>query len=260
MATDRTGDKLRVANLVATRLNGGNRPATVLLMDGLNLQSLESRPDSGEWHIHFSIPGGGSQPHIVGIARCTSEDVQIIEVSLRSDTDIKAAHLRFPLGEVRSSIVQAVRRGTLASQVPLYGRLGEQQVSAISGYTPTVEAALRHHIASLAEEVRKRPGARFRPGRTGDIMDRHYRAIATWYLAASAKDPHRTMKTLLAYTRAAWAWPDLSRDTLKTWVRRAAEQGWLTKGTRGKAGRDPGPRLITYLGERRLEIADLEDP
>ena len=41
----------------------------------------------------------------------------------------------------------------------------------------------------------------------------------------------------------------LSRNTVAAWIRKARQQGWLSASSRGKAGADPGPRLLAARTE-----------
>jgi transposase len=46
---------------------------------------------------------------------------------------------------------------------------------------------------------------------------------------------------------------DAAPNTVYWWVRRAREEGWLTKGQQGRAGANAGPRLIMWLKEQEEE-------
>ena len=43
---------------------------------------------------------------------------------------------------------------------------------------------------------------------------------------------------------------DVPIGTVRTWIRRAREEGWLTSGQQGRAGAAPGPRLLRWLDEQ----------
>ena len=85
----------------------------------------------------------------------------------------------------------------------------------------------------VAEATARRP--RGRRGRT----DAHYRDIAIAYLEVYESGVSRGILDELA---ARYGRP---RETIRDWVRRARELGFLTTGTQGRAGAEPGPRLLS---------------
>lgn len=43
---------------------------------------------------------------------------------------------------------------------------------------------------------------------------------------------------------------DRPEETIRTWITRARKDGWLGPSTKGRAGAEPGPKLIQWLGEQ----------
>lgn len=94
------------------------------------------------------------------------------------------------------------------------------------------ERALR----ASAPEAEPRPElARPRRGRP-PLDDKHYRRIALMYLNAMRTDPGRPIPWMAERFRH-------EPSTVRGWVSEARRRGFLTPGTRGKAGAMPGPRL-----------------
>jgi hypothetical protein len=69
--------------------------------------------------------------------------------------------------------------------------------------------------------------------------DDHYRRVAVAYLAlqASRPDPRGILADLAEAEH-------VSRDTIRDWVSVAGERGFLAGAVRGRAGREPGQRLV----------------
>lgn len=105
-------------------------------------------------------------------------------------------------------------------------------------------------LAASAPVAEPRPApARPRRGRP-PLDDKHHRKVALMYLNALRKDPGRPIP---------WMADKLGHapSTVRGWVSEARRQGFLTPGTRGKAGALPGPRLTG--GEIKwLETLDLD--
>lgn len=86
-----------------------------------------------------------------------------------------------------------------------------------------------------------------RPGR-GRAADNQewYGHIARVYLDFYAQHGQRAVKAMAESLDAA-------PNTVYWWVRRAREEGWLTKGQQGRAGAYAGPRLIMWLKEQEKQ-------
>jgi hypothetical protein len=101
-----------------------------------------------------------------------------------------------------------------------------------------------------APEAEPRPAPpRPRRGRP-PLDDKHYRKIALMYLNAMRTEPGRPI---------AWMAKKLRHEpsTVRGWVGEARKRGFLTPGTRGKAGALPGPKL-TGGDTKWLETLDLD--
>ena len=82
-----------------------------------------------------------------------------------------------------------------------------------------------------------------RRGRRG-YGDAFYRTVARQYLRLQEAGWRRGILNELARIN------DRPRDTVNTWVQEATRRGFLTPGTPGRAGRDPGPNLDPTKGKK----------
>jgi hypothetical protein len=70
-----------------------------------------------------------------------------------------------------------------------------------------------------------------------------YGHVARVYLDFYAEHGQRAVKAMAHYL-------DAEVNTVYWWIRRAREEGWLTMGQQGRAGANPGPRLIKWHREQ----------
>ncbi len=87
---------------------------------------------------------------------------------------------------------------------------------------------------AAAEAERRRPG---RPGHS----DTHYRRIAERYLEFALE--RRDVLVALAAEESALAGREIPRETIRDWVRKATQRGYLAPGKPGRAEARPGPTL-----------------
>lgn len=91
-------------------------------------------------------------------------------------------------------------------------------------------------LGTSAAEAEPRPEpARPRRGRP-PLDDKHYRRVALMYLNAMRKESGRPIPWMAEKLRH-------EPSTVRGWVSEVRGRGFLTPGTRGKAGALPGPRL-----------------
>lgn len=78
------------------------------------------------------------------------------------------------------------------------------------------------------------------------VADEQLRAVAEAYLAETAPgQPSRPMERIAE----RFGRPE---ETVRTWISRARKEGWLAPGVKGRAGGEPGPKLLA------LQLAELE--
>lgn len=125
-----------------------------------------------------------------------------------------------------------------------------------------LEENIEHRLLTVAEREEARKRAREARGALTEVMEylrttrpgrgraadnqEWYGHVARVYLDFYAQHGQRTVKAMAVFLDAA-------PNTVYWWVRRAREQGWLTKGQQGRAGANPGPRLIQWLEEQEKQ-------
>ncbi len=80
--------------------------------------------------------------------------------------------------------------------------------------------------------------------------DDFYRSVALMYLEYFERYGQRVIAEMTEALGKRREHANRSRNTVSTWVRRAREEGWLTRSTQGKAGGAPGPKLRAWLKEQ----------
>jgi hypothetical protein len=87
-----------------------------------------------------------------------------------------------------------------------------------------------------------------RRGGKPTVSDEHLRAVAEAYLAETA--PGQPSRPLLRLAEKFGS----PEETVRTWVARARKEGWLAPGVKGRAGGEPGPKLLTARLADELEL------
>jgi hypothetical protein len=154
--------------------------------------------------------------------------------------DITSATLRaIRLGELRATIRAHPERTSILAI--LYRSVEKGDLTADNGALPILEAAYQDAI----ERIKQAPPKRGRGAKDPDF----YRAIAVMYLE-HVEQGQRPIQDMTNELRRKRKYRKLSRNTVSTWVRKAREDGWLTRSTQGKAGGEPGPRLEAWYREQ----------
>jgi hypothetical protein len=172
-------------------------------------------------------------------------NLRFTRITLDSADDIPSTLLRrIPLGEVRAYLRQTfVEHSYLMSFSALLDHHGARP-SSDQERVFIKEQARR---AQRASDVLKASKPRRGPGANND---EHWASIAELYLYCVRVYGQKAIEGMLAEleNREELFW---SRSTVKTYARRARELGWLTKGTQGKAGAEPGPKLTKWRKEHK---------
>ncbi len=106
------------------------------------------------------------------------------------------------------------------------------------GEPPHADKERAHRAAATAATA----GTARRRGRKG-WGEEHYRRVALEYLALQREGVGRGILNRLAEREAKRLKKPIARETMRDWVRRARELGFLAGGVRGRAGARPGPNL-----------------
>ena len=165
-------------------------------------------------------------------------------VTIESDDHVSSTLMRKPpLGDVRDYLRQtAIERPEFFSMPALLAELGA------TGTSEKERRLLEEQVKRAATAAELLAQSRVQRGR-GATNDETWAAVAELYLYSLRVYGQKAVKGLVIELERRenifWA-----RSTVKTYVRRARELGWLTKGSQGKAGADPGPRLLQWRKEK----------
>lgn len=99
-------------------------------------------------------------------------------------------------------------------------------------------------LRELVTSLRRRSPTR------GVANDDFYRDVAEVYLRFLEAHPRDPIAAMTAELRKSKLHAELNRNTVTAWVRRARQREWLTAAVHGRAGADPGVRLLLYWLKR----------
>jgi hypothetical protein len=140
---------------------------------------------------------------------------------------------------VTSSLLRSIQVGRLISALraelqrhPEAVARMAQALAALGADTPSVDPEYLDVARRVAQAV-PGPPKRGPHGRGDDF----YRQVALLYLELQSAGWGRGILGEIARLE------DRPRETVSTWVRQARKRGFLTAGTPGRAGAEPGPRL-----------------
>jgi hypothetical protein len=139
--------------------------------------------------------------------------------------------------EVRPASPEGVVTAAMVNRIPVGRIVGSLQTLL------TLDKARRGGAEAEPEEP-KPQGVR-RGGRPR-VTDEQLRALAEAYLTETAEGkPGRPVARIAE---------QLGRpeETVRTWLARARKEGWLAPGVKGRAGGEPGPRLLVARMTDRL--------
>lgn len=142
--------------------------------------------------------------------------------------------------EVRSPASEGAVTASMVNRVPV-GRIVGSLQTLLTLDRARREGAGATRTEPAKVETRRRGG---RPRVTEDQL----RQLAEAYLAETAEGkPARP----LARIAEQFGRPE---ETVRTWLARARKEGWLAPGVKGRAGGEPGPRLLAARLADDLEI------
>ena len=221
-------------------------------MDDAELTVEVTGLDLGSASLRFTYLGVEGAT-VTGTASAFPEEVHIdtLLISAASGVLLGSDHLRsVPIGAIRLEIISRIQdQGLLRAEV---GYPPDDYPADFSDWT------LSHPATLLSETIEAVPFTSFRPAKgRGAASPDFYRSIADLYLRTLREEPRRVIAAMTEWLKAEGDQPDLSRNTVSRWVRRAREENWLTKSTRGIAGGRAGSRLRAL---RQLEEIENYEP
>jgi hypothetical protein len=119
--------------------------------------------------------------------------------------------------------------------------LAHSRLAEMPDWSEAVDPEQRAWAREVVKRVRN---SELRRGRRGFPAD-FYRGIALEYLALQKKGVSRGIQQQLAKQESKRLRRPVSWQSVRDWVHRATELGFLSKGTPGRSGRLPGPNLYT---------------
>jgi hypothetical protein len=142
--------------------------------------------------------------------------------------------------EVRPASPEGVVTAAMVNRIPVGRIVGSLQTLL------ALDKARRGGAESVKAETPE-PKSLRRGGRPR-VTDEQLRALAEAYLAETAEGmPARPVARIA---------DQLGRpeETVRTWLARARKEGWLAPGVKGRAGGEPGPRLLVARMADRLGV------
>lgn len=138
---------------------------------------------------------------------------------------------RIPFGPIKKKIIAELRRHpALIDEEAILAELVRGSGGTLTARLEEAERNAYRRVAALHR----------REGR--EYPEAFWREVALWYRRTLKQEPRSTVERM-AEERG------VPVPTVRTWIRRARQEGWLSEGRQGRAGADLGPRMIEYVNE-----------
>jgi hypothetical protein len=211
-------------------------------------------PKEPNVYVHYPEDGA------VGFGTRTRDDVAGVTGRLEDVggrlvlTEIKFLALNAERAEITSSTLRAVRMDTLLSSVRGQILNSQERASADASSETQLPAATAASVKAWRRQIARTAAAAVEQkarGRRG-YGDAFYRQVALEYLELTrqGKGGRGVLAELskIMAERMGEAAPR-SRDNVRDWVAEARRRQFLTPGTPGRGGANPGPKLYEGLDE-----------
>lgn len=229
----------------------GNKLATVLLVE-VRIQLGTAEWADQRWSFPFAVLGLGAL-EVTGEAVVTNGKFKVTALRLSEPSDgLTSDSLRtVPMGEVILGLLDGINQlpPDAVTRKTALALIDDSRAIREGIYSYDEVEADQALVQALRWSIRD-----FQPNRgRGARSDDWYREVAVLYLQALESDPRRPIQSMTETLRRKRKDPGLSRETVSTWVRRAREEEWLTRSTRGKAGGLPGRNLRVWLKSQEMK-------
>jgi hypothetical protein len=159
-------------------------------------------------------------------------------------TQARAIRSLIPASGITSDTLRAVRPGALLQQVRREIVNRPKWLRARKGLAPSQAPTDDQERRAREMAAAARPTRATTSGRA--LPDDFYRQVAFAYLDEQTKGRG-------IYNRMARRYRSRPIETIRTWVLEAERRGYLTKGTRGRVDRRPGPHLYDVTDITKLK-------
>jgi hypothetical protein len=215
--------------------------------DGFTVYATPVRPDSTGDLARFDMDWADDWK-VEGMVKALGGRLVISDLRVYLDPFASGRGIRrlrqhaqdFPAGGITATVLRSLPIGKILAQVRLFILAKPEIIEGFQAANVPIEANEQEISEQVAEIATATTPKRGRPS----LGDDHYQRIARAYLALQAQGVTRGILNELAEQEGR------PRETIRDWVHQARKRQFLSKGTPGRAGAEPGPLLTRQIGAR----------